>query len=450
MNPEETLQMPRALSTIASEIDFVYYAIYWISVVFFVAITVVMLWFVWKYHRSRNAKSTPTGHHFKLEIFWTFTPLILLIWLFYIGFDGYMKGVVAPKDSVEIYVKGRQWQWNFKHMPRGSSEDHQLVVPANKPVKLIMSSMDVLHSFFVPEFRVKRDVVPGLYTTLWFETGNTTRYEENGQEKMCDIAAKLDTGEDSCGQDEDGNRLHCMAEYRKVPERDPKTGDIVAKPARVGVCHRPIQAYCTEYCGSTNQPPDNVELNHYYNHSSMYAKVVVLELDEYHQYVQNLFEYAAQPPPECMGEDNPDACWGGKLYAANCVACHKVDGSQGSAPDFVGLWGRTEQLSDGSSITVSGVDGENYLRQSILEPQAKIVAGYAGVNMPSFAGAFADPELEAVLAYLKSLGSGDDGAAPNDAEPDETSEGEAASETDQDAPAPTEEGDDSQTSGEPQ
>ncbi|MCA9583012.1 MAG: c-type cytochrome [Myxococcales bacterium] len=387
-------QLPESRSTGAKDVDFAFAANYWISFVFFVAIVGTMLVFVYKYRRSRGAVAEPTGHHTKLEIFWTFAPVLLLAWLFYIGFDGYMKSSVAPANPTEVRVTAKRWSWEFKHMPSGASEPHQLVVPAGKPVQLVMSSVDVIHSFFVPNFRVKRDVVPGMYTTIWFETDRPTRLD-----KDCDIEKFEKSQGHDCGPE-----ATCVAEFRRTVTPNPEKGKDDVRIDRVGVCHRAHQVYCAEYCGAGNTPEDPTK-EFYYNHSSMYAQVAVLTPEDYDAHVQNLYEYGLQPPPECQGEDNPVACWGSKIFASKaCGACHSVDGSAGQGPTFKGVWGRTEALADGTSVKIEGIDGENYMRESILNPSAKVVSGYNPV-MPAFAGILGDAEIDALIAYMKSMGS---------------------------------------------
>lgn len=160
--------MPPALSTIASEVDRVYYILFWSSVAAFIAIVGATAYFVYKYRASNGAKAEPTKGHHTLELFWTFTPLIFLAFLFHEGFLSYVRGAVAPASAIEVRVRGKKWNWEFEY-PTGSREAGALTVPAGVPVKLIMSSQDVIHSFFIPAFRVKKDVVPGMYSSLWFE-----------------------------------------------------------------------------------------------------------------------------------------------------------------------------------------------------------------------------------------------------------------------------------------
>jgi cytochrome c oxidase subunit 2 len=215
----------------------------------------------------------------------------------------------APEDALEIYVTGKQWMWKLQHST-GRQEINELHVPLGRKVKLIMTSEDVIHDFFVPAFRVKNDVLPGRYTTLWFEATRPGRY----------------------------------------------------------------RLFCAEYCGT--------------DHSRMGGWVHVLEPADYQAWLGG-------GPAE------------GSLSAAGqqlfeqfaCHTCHRAD-AQGRGPVLDGLYGSTVHLADGRRVTAD----ENYIRESILVPQARIVAGYqAPVLMPSFQGQLSEAQLVQLLAYVKSL-----------------------------------------------
>jgi cytochrome c oxidase subunit 2 len=173
------LQLPAQLSTIAPQVDWIYDFIFWTSVIFFVGIVGTMVWFLVQYRRRPGVKAEPTGHHNALELFWTFSPLILLMLMFHWGWDTYIQESVAPDDSVNIRVRASQWSWAFEHC-NGMGETGEVHVPAERPVRFIMSSADVLHSLFVPDFRVKRDAVPGMFTSLWFEAVAPEGIEPDG------------------------------------------------------------------------------------------------------------------------------------------------------------------------------------------------------------------------------------------------------------------------------
>ncbi|MAQ15361.1 MAG: hypothetical protein CMN30_11280 [Sandaracinus sp.] len=359
--PEGTLQLPPQWSTLAPEVDEMYYFIYWVSVAFTVVIFAAMIYFMWKYRRRPGLKAKPTGHSTALEIGWTFAPLILLVVLFHQGFTGYVRGAVAPEDSIEVRVRGMQWNWEFEHRGGVIDDLNYLRVPVNTPVRLIMSSSDVLHSFFVPAFRVKRDVVPGMYSTLWFEATQET------PDIQCESDADCPEGL-WCGNTPPGG------EARE--------------------CVLPI--FCAEYCGAPRGITASAfdEGGRNTNHSTMMGDLKVITQAEYDEFI----ELGPPPPASCQGRDDINECWGEQIHQSYCVACHSVDGAtQAPAPNWKGLFGNQRQFVDGSSATAD----ENYIRQSILQPQSQIVQGYNNVNMPPFR--FSDRQLDAIIAYMRSL-----------------------------------------------
>lgn len=320
---EATIQLPRQMSTIAENVDTMYYFIFWVSVFFFVAIIGVALWCIVKYRASKHPHATPPGHHDVLELFWTFAPLLLLIPMFHYGFKGYVRAMVAPDAALEVRVRGKQWAWDFYYPGDTEPSPSELVVPVGRPVKMNMSSQDVLHSFYIPEFRIKRDVVPGMYSSVWFEALVTT--------------SKYDAKENK-------------------------------------VSGEPLDLFCTEYCGTS--------------HSQMLAKVHVVSEADYKAFIEG---------KDRAPEGKPLAEVGAELYKKNaCNTCHTVDGSPLVGPTFKGLFGKTEQTSAGA-VKVD----ENYLRESILKPQEKIVEGFAGKNMPAFV--LKDWKIDALIEYIKSL-----------------------------------------------
>jgi len=160
--------IPEAASNLATKVDGVLLVITLISIFFFVLITAVLIYFAVKYRRKRDDEETPyiTGNE-TLEIIWTVIPSILLILLFVYGYVVYKEMRTPPADSVDITVTGKQWLWTFDYY-NGKKTLNELYVQQNRPVRMIMKADDVLHSFFVPAFRVKQDLIPGRYTQLWF------------------------------------------------------------------------------------------------------------------------------------------------------------------------------------------------------------------------------------------------------------------------------------------
>lgn len=307
----DSFWLPSQRSTLAEEVDFGFFAAYWVGIVLFILVTVATLYFGWKYkRRSEDDKTSPIAHNTRLEVTWSLIPLAVLIFLFVVGIKSYVYASVAPAEAYEIKVTGEMYMWTFTY-PDGTTTTNEVAVPRGRPVRMIMSSKDVIHSFYIPEFRVKSDVVPGLYTTLWFEA------TKEGETALL----------------------------------------------------------CTEYCG--------------YGHSDMLARVKVLEGAAFDKWLEE------QSGPS----DLPPAEYGKALYAKrSCITCHTVDGSPLQGPTFKGLFGKTETLADGTTVTVD----ENYIRESLMTPQAKIVRGFPPV-MPTYKGLLKDRDIDALVAYIKSL-----------------------------------------------
>jgi len=161
--------LPIQGSTISKDIDFGWNAAMWVATITFFLVIIPMFVFIFKYKRKTPTDRTEEmDHSTKLEILWSGIPLIVVIVLFFIGLKSYVSAAIPPRNAHEIHVQAQKWSWTFFY-PEGITKGGELVVQKGRPVKLIMSSTDVLHSFWVPEWRVKNDVVPGLYTTLWFE-----------------------------------------------------------------------------------------------------------------------------------------------------------------------------------------------------------------------------------------------------------------------------------------
>ncbi|MFO7652217.1 MAG: cytochrome c oxidase subunit II [Candidatus Krumholzibacteriia bacterium] len=307
----DSFWLPVQGSSAAAEVDLVFYVIYAISAVFFALIVGVMIAFAWRYRRRRGHRTEPSPHHsFKLEVAWTVVPVILSAMIFWIGFKTFMNLATPPANAYEVNVTAQKWQWFFTY-PNGHVSD-ELHVPVDRPVRLTMTSEDVIHSFWVPAFRVKKDVVPGRYTQTWF--------------------------------------------HAKVPGRYP--------------------VLCTEYCGT--------------GHSDMLSTVVVHEAGGFERWLREESDVLGTLPPAEAGE---------RLASTKgCLQCHSVDGSPGIGPSFQDLFGAEVPLQGGGTV----VADENYVRESIIEPLAKIHAGYEPV-MPTYAGKVKDQEITMLIAYFKTI-----------------------------------------------
>lgn len=309
--------IPEAASNLAGGVDNVLLVITVISVFFFLLISFFLVYYAIKYRRKSENEETPyiTGN-MVLEVIWTLVPSVLLMVFFVWGYIEFVDMKTPPKDAVEVNVKAKQWLWEFEYY-NGKKTINELYVQQNRPVRMIMQSDDVLHSFFVPQFRVKQDILPGTYTQLWFT------------------------------------------------------------PTKAGT----FDLFCAEYCGT--------------GHSKMLAKVNVLPSEAFARWM----EQGKAGAGDAAASDLPPAERGENLYSQRgCNACHSVDGSAGVGPTLKGIYGKTEELESGETVKVD----ENYLKESIIVPEAKMVKGYQPV-MPSFKGILSDDEITSLIEYIKTL-----------------------------------------------
>ncbi len=169
--------MPPQSSTVSSSVDGLFYFIFWITAFFVVLIAIGTTVFVIRYrHRPGREKADFTpAHSTALELTWTMIPTVLVLMIFYFGFEDYLRMSVLPPNAYEIQVNARMWSWQFTY-PNGVSES-ELHVPVNVPIRLILSSEDVIHSLFVPQFRVKKDVVPQRFNRMWFQATETGTFD---------------------------------------------------------------------------------------------------------------------------------------------------------------------------------------------------------------------------------------------------------------------------------
>ncbi len=303
--------LPPQGSAFAGEIDFVYMFILWLSIVLFVGIVGAELYFVWRYRYVPGRPTPHQTHNTKLEIIWSVLPLLLCVGLFFWGIDGYMKFAVAPGDAMEVQVTAKKWLWQFEY-PDGTRTVNEVHLPADKPVHFVMTSEDVLHDFYVPDMRVKRDVIPNRYSEIWFT------------------------------------------------------------PTALGE----HVSTCAEYCGK--------------GHSDMHAKVFVETKEKYE-------EWMATGGDEWM-KHTPEE-WGKIQYEQKgCATCHSLDGAKSKGPSWKGIWGKMEKLQGGKTVLVD----EAYVRESMLQPQAKVVEGFEPV-MPTFQGLLRENEIRGLVAFIKSL-----------------------------------------------
>ena len=308
--------IPEQASTLAPQVDQLYWFIIGVTAFFGILTSVVVVYFAVKYRTNDPlAVGAPITGSIPLELAWSVIPFLISVvifaWAAQVFFDIYRP----PDQTLNIYATGKRWMWKFQHLD-GKAEINELHVPIGRAVKVTFTSEDVLHSLYFPSFRVKADAIPGRYSTVWF---NATK---------------------------------------------------------VGAYH----IFCAEYCGT--------------RHSGMIGTVTVMEPAAYQAWLSG------------SGGGGTLASRGERLFSElACNTCHLSDGS-GRGPSLVNKFGTREQLANGSVVNID----ESYVRESILTPQMKVVAGYQPV-MPTFQGLVNEENVMALLEYVKSLQSSSGGAS---------------------------------------
>jgi len=300
---------PHEASAHAAQVDAIYFFMVSVTAFFSLLIAGLLVFFAIKYHRRHDDEVGAAIHgSLALELLWTVIPFFITMVMFGWGAKVFFDAYRPPKGAMEIYIVGKQWMWKAQHMG-GQKEINELHVPVGRAVKLTMGSEDVLHSFFIPAFRVKADVIPGRYNVLWFTPTKPGRYH----------------------------------------------------------------LFCAEYCGT--------------RHSGMIGWVEVMEPTDFQAWLGG---GRASDSPAAAGE---------KLFQdLVCISCHRDD-AQARGPQLKGLFGHTVRLQGGATA----VADEAYIRESIVNPQAKIVDGFLPI-MPTFQGLVSEEQLLQLIAYVRSLG----------------------------------------------
>ncbi len=306
--------MPTQGTEIAKSVDNLYAFLLVISLVSCVIVIGGMIYFAIKYKRkSANDVTAYITHDTRLEILWSVIPLILFLFVFAWGWVIYHDMRTMPKDALEIHVTGKQWAWTAEY--KNGVKSTEVVVPVGRDVRIILSAEDVLHSFYVPSFRLKQDAVPGRYTNLWFHAD--------------------------------------------------KLGD--------------FHVFCTEYCGT--------------QHSGMMTTLRVVTQEDFDKWLTTESEVSTLPIAQR----------GAKIFQTRaCASCHNVDNPAVKVgPSLQKLFGtENHEIEGGLKVTAD----ENYIRESILNSQAKIAKGFGPRSaMPAFQGQLSEVEVTALIEYIKGL-----------------------------------------------
>jgi cytochrome c oxidase subunit 2 len=305
---------PVQASTMARNVDALYIFLLIVTGMMTLLVFSFLMFFAARYRHRPGVRAEQIEGSVPLEITWSTIPFLIFMVIFAWGAIVYFKERTPPADATEVYVVAKQWMWKLEHA-EGQREINELHVPVGRDVKLIMTSQDVIHSFYIPAFRVKQDVLPGRYTVEWFRA---------------------------------------------------------TKP---GVYH----LFCAEYCGT--------------QHSGMVGDIVVQEPAQYEAWMNG-------------GSGGPLSATGEKIFSElGCSTCHRTD-TQGRGPNLQGVFGKPVQLEDGRTVTAD----ENYLRECILDPGAKRVKGFQPI-MPTFQGLVTEEQVNALVAYIKSIAPAKTGEA---------------------------------------
>lgn len=303
-------------SNFVEGVDTAFVVILGICFFFLIAITFTLVYFLYKYNKKRHPKAVQIKGSNTLEIIWTVIPTILVLVMFYYGWVGWKPMKEAPEDSLEVKSVARMWSWMFEY-PNGKVTD-TLYVPKNQAVKLDLVSMDVLHSLYIPAFRIKQDMVPGKKDLMWFISENEGTYD----------------------------------------------------------------LFCTEYCGL--------------RHSYMATAVVVMPEEDFEEW------YVDTTATAPAAEETAGAAGQMVLRNNGCFACHSVDGSRLVGPTFKGVYNHeVVVIENGEEKTV--VADDDYIIQSIYEPNVQIVKGYNKGLMQSYEGLIPEDQMQAIIEYLKTL-----------------------------------------------
>lgn len=393
----------------AQAVDNVLIYIFGFSLLLLLGITVVTIYFVIKYRRSKYPEPTSDAHgSWWLETIWTVLPVIIVMTMFWYGWTNYVGLTEVPAGAMEVKAVGRMWSWQFIY-PDGRKES-KLYVPVGTPVKVSLTSTDVLHSFFVPAFRIKKDMVPGMDTYVWFKATEPGSYDVQCTE-YCGVGhADMLTTIEALPEEEYAqwaapkpeasteprgltviNELGCTG-CHSLDGSDgiaPSLFELAGAPRQLDKDGQTIEIIIDEeYLKRAIRDPNSEIVTGYDPMMPDYDEGTISPTD-----LQAVVDYLLGQAVQT--ETGPDAA--ALLEDNGCIGCHSSDGSDSIAPTFKGLGTREVTIErNGQEITLK-VDAD-YLRKALLEPNSELVKGYAPM-MPS-ADYLSPEEIEAIIQYL--------------------------------------------------
>lgn len=394
--------MSPSVTLAAAQVDQTFLIIFGISTAILVLITILMIWFVIRYHHTRNPQAADIRGSVLAEITWTVIPTILVMGMFWYGWASFKALRSVPADAMPVKVTARMWSWVFEY--ENGKRASTLYVPVGRPVRLNLNSADVLHSFFVPAFRIKMDTVPGMQTYAWFEALQTGSFDILCAE-YCGLrhANMLSTVE-----------VVEVAEFERWLQSS-AAGD----EAVVGLLESYGCTGCHSLDGSEGAGPTLKDLygkerivasgngTRTVTADEAYLRRAIREPDaDTLEGYEGMPAYKEEMPDRDLdliiqyltGAAKRDLDRGRQLMEAEgCLSCHSTDGSEIAGPTLKNLAGQPVQLSNGTEVTAD----DEYLRESITHPEKLMVKGYDPV-MPAYEHLSAD-DLQAMVEYMRSL-----------------------------------------------
>lgn len=417
------LEGMKGVSTYAQDVDQAFIVVTLITLFLFVVTIGAMLYFVFKYRESKHKREDTQNirHHTALEITWTVIPTILMGIIFYYGLDSLRVQRTMPKDDMAINVKvtGQRWFWSYQY--ENGKKSNTLTIPVDTDIKLTMTAPDndVLHSFFVPAFRAKEDVVPGQITKLWFNANKIGKYDvlcaeycgtrHSYMTSYVNVVSNEDYEAWINPKDEDKNsedagqsamdimqNLGCTGchSFDDTVIVGPSLNDMYNKDVKITINGESKVVKRDELYLKNALLKPNLEIVDGYTANLMPTfEGVISEKDL--EIVLNYFmgKKVVKTKKALSGEDI--------LNNNGCMGCHSNDGSKIVGPSFKNMFNRaTKVKKDGAILEI--IADEKYIKNAILNPADDIVDGYINM-MPAFKGVLNEAELDAVIKYIKTL-----------------------------------------------
>jgi cytochrome c oxidase subunit 2 len=391
----------------AARVDQTFLFIFGVSAAILVFITLLMVWFVIRYHHTRHPEAADIRGNVWAEIAWTVIPTILVMGMFWSGWTSFKALRSAPADAMKVRVTARMWSWLFEY--ENGRRASTLYVPVNRAVRLDLTSADVLHSFFVPAFRIKMDTVPGMDTYAWFQASREGTYDILCAEYCGLQHANMLSTVEVLGEEEfrawyedaaagDAQAMELLDSYGCTACHSMDGTDGVG-PTLQGIYGR--ERTVTDAGGTRTVVADED-----------YLRRAILEPEaELVEGYEGMPSYKEDMPPGDLdriirlltGGAVRDLDRGRRLMEdEGCLSCHSTDGSEIAGPTFKGLYGHEVELADGTVVTAD----EAYLAEAIREPDTTMVKGYEPI-MPPYPH-LSDEDVGAMIDYLRTLGESHD------------------------------------------